>query len=170
MAQISFAVTAKLISALVFATRIVQFLLYLTPKFQASSSFLCLYRSVCVRPVRKPHCWFSHEAAHTFEYLHSVRILFHEFNSLLVFQIIFQMFCGSNHFHSTSWIKEDAFSEEMFYLKDTDMSRRIKEHVNRDKNGTSVLLACQNSVSVHTLRIENTNAIRSIPKPKCTFQ
>ena len=61
--QISFAVTAKLISAFVFATRIVQFLLYLTPKFQASSSFLCLYRPVCVGPVRKPHCWFSHEAA-----------------------------------------------------------------------------------------------------------
>ena len=80
------------------------------------------------------------------------------------------MFCGSNHFHSTPWIKEDAFSEEMFYLKDTDMSRHIKEHVNRDKNGTNVLLACQNSVSVHTLRIENTIAIRSIPKPKCTFQ
>ena len=39
-AQISFAVTAKLISAFVFATRIVQFLLYLTPKFQANSSFL----------------------------------------------------------------------------------------------------------------------------------
>ena len=62
--QISFAVTAKLISAFVFATRIVQFLLYLNPKFQASSSFLCLYRPVCVGPVRKPHCWFSHEAAH----------------------------------------------------------------------------------------------------------
>ena len=62
-AQISFAVTAKLISAFVFATRIVQFLPYLTPKFQASSSFLCLYRSVCVGPVRKPHCWFSHETA-----------------------------------------------------------------------------------------------------------
>ena len=28
------------------------------------SSGLCLYRPVCVRPVRKPHCWFSHEAAH----------------------------------------------------------------------------------------------------------
>ena len=42
----------------------VQFLVYITPKFQASSSFLCLYRSVCVGPVRKPHCWFSHEAAH----------------------------------------------------------------------------------------------------------
>ena len=62
--QISFAVTAKLISAFVFATRIVQFLPYLTPKFHASSSFLCLYRLVCVGPVRKPHCWFSHEAAH----------------------------------------------------------------------------------------------------------
>ena len=39
-------------------------LLLLNPKFQASSSVLCVYRSVCVRPVRKPHCWFSHEAAH----------------------------------------------------------------------------------------------------------
>ena len=38
---------------------------YLNPKFQASSSFLCLYRPVCVRPLRKPHCWFSHEAAQT---------------------------------------------------------------------------------------------------------
>ena len=62
--QISFAVTAKLISTFVFATRIVQFLFYLNLKFQASSSFLCLYRSVCVGPVRKPHCWFSHEVAH----------------------------------------------------------------------------------------------------------
>ena len=58
------AVTAKLISAFVFATRIVQFLFYLNPKFQASSSFLCLYWPVCVGPVRKPHYWFSHEAAH----------------------------------------------------------------------------------------------------------
>ena len=60
------AVTAKLISAFVFATRIVQFLFYLNPKFQASSSFLCLYRSVCVRPGRKPHCCFSQEAAQMF--------------------------------------------------------------------------------------------------------
>ena len=37
--------------------------LYLNPKFQASSTFLCLYRSVCVGPFQKPHCWFSHEAA-----------------------------------------------------------------------------------------------------------
>ena len=62
-AQISFAVPAKLISAFVFSTLIVQFLFYLNPKFQASSSFLCLYSSVCVRPVRKPHCWFPHEVA-----------------------------------------------------------------------------------------------------------
>ena len=66
-AQISFAVTAKLIRAFVFATRIVQFLFYLNPKFQASSSFLCLYRPVCDGPVWKPHCWFSHEAAHLFQ-------------------------------------------------------------------------------------------------------
>ena len=40
-AQISFAVTAKLISAFVFAMRIVQSLFYLNPKFQASSQLLC---------------------------------------------------------------------------------------------------------------------------------
>ena len=50
--------------AFVFATRIVQFLFYLYPKFQASSSFLRLYRLVCVGPIQKPHRWFSHEAAH----------------------------------------------------------------------------------------------------------
>ena len=37
--------------AFVFATGIVQFLFYLNPKFQASSSFLLLCRPVCVRPV-----------------------------------------------------------------------------------------------------------------------
>ena len=47
-------VTAKLISAFVFATRIVEFLFYLNPKFQVSSSFLSLYRPVCVGPGRKP--------------------------------------------------------------------------------------------------------------------
>ena len=52
--QISFAVTAKLISAFVFATQIVQFLYYLNPKFQASSHLLRLYSSVCVGPGRKP--------------------------------------------------------------------------------------------------------------------
>ena len=55
--------TAKLITAFVFATRIVQFLFYLNLKFQASRSSLCLYRPVCVAPVRKPYCWISHETA-----------------------------------------------------------------------------------------------------------
>ena len=46
--QISFAVTAKLISVFVFATRIVQSLYFLNPKFQASSHLLWLYSLVCV--------------------------------------------------------------------------------------------------------------------------
>ena len=70
-AQISFAVTAKLISAFVFATRIVQFLFYLNPKFQASSSFLSLYRPVCVGPGRKPRRpVFSHRGSFMKHNLH----------------------------------------------------------------------------------------------------
>ena len=46
--------TAKLISAFVFATRIVHFLFLLNPKFQAFMLLLGLYMSVCVRPGRKP--------------------------------------------------------------------------------------------------------------------
>ena len=52
--QISCAVTAQLISAFVFATRIVQSLYFLNPKFQVSSHFLWLYSPVCVEPGRKP--------------------------------------------------------------------------------------------------------------------
>ena len=59
----SFAVTEKLISAFVFATLIIQFLYFLNRNFAASSNLLCLYSSVCVKPARKPHCWFSHDVA-----------------------------------------------------------------------------------------------------------
>ena len=52
--QISFAVTAKLISAFVFATRIAQSLYFLNPKFQASSHFLWLYSLVFVGPGQNP--------------------------------------------------------------------------------------------------------------------
>ena len=52
--QISFAVTAKLISAFVFATWIVQYLIFLYPKFQVSSHLVWLYSSICVGPGRKP--------------------------------------------------------------------------------------------------------------------
>ena len=53
-AQISFAVTAKLICAFVFTTRIVQPLYFLNPKFQAASHLLWLSSSVCFAPGRKP--------------------------------------------------------------------------------------------------------------------
>ena len=52
--QISWAVTAQLISAFVFALRIVQSLFLLNPKFQASSHLLLLYSLVCVRLGQKP--------------------------------------------------------------------------------------------------------------------
>ena len=51
--QISFAVTAKLISAFVFATRIGQYLYFLDAKFQASSHLVWLYSLVCVGPGRR---------------------------------------------------------------------------------------------------------------------
>ena len=53
-------------ASFVFATRIVQFFFFLNPKSQDSSCLLWLYSPVCVGPVRKPHCWSSHEAAHLF--------------------------------------------------------------------------------------------------------
>ena len=52
--QFSFAVTAKLISGFVFATRIVQSLFFLNPKFQASSHLVWLTSPVCVGPGRNP--------------------------------------------------------------------------------------------------------------------
>ena len=72
--QISFTVTAKLISAFDFATWIVQFLYFLNPTFPVSSHVLCLNSSVCVRPVKKSHCWFSHDAAHLMESDHIERV------------------------------------------------------------------------------------------------
>ena len=52
--QISFAVTAKLISAFVFTIRIVQSLYFLYPEFQVSSHLLWRYSPVCVGPGQKP--------------------------------------------------------------------------------------------------------------------
>ena len=46
--------TAKLISVFVFATRKVQSLYFLNPKFQASGHLLWLYSPVCNGPGRKP--------------------------------------------------------------------------------------------------------------------
>ena len=52
--QISFAVTAKMISAFVFATLIEQSLCFLNIKFQASSHIVWFYSLVCAGPGRTP--------------------------------------------------------------------------------------------------------------------
>ena len=76
--QISFAVTAKLISAFVFATRIVQSLFFLDPKFQASSHFLWLYSLVCVRPGRKPRrAVFSQRGSFVYKCLFDLLLYIH---------------------------------------------------------------------------------------------
>ena len=85
-AQISFTVTAKLISVFVFATRIAQFLSFLNPKFPVSSQLLCMHRPVSVGPVPKP-CWFSHKAAHIFKLMKQqsyfmLLVLFYPFSSV----------------------------------------------------------------------------------------
>ena len=65
-AQISFPVTAKLISAFVFATRTIHLILYLYPKFQDSSFLLCLFRPVCVGPDQKSRrLVFLHRGSYT---------------------------------------------------------------------------------------------------------
>ena len=52
--QISCAVTTQLIRAVVFTIRIVKFLFYLYPTFQASNLLLWLYSLICVEPRHKP--------------------------------------------------------------------------------------------------------------------
>ena len=62
--QISFAVTAKLISAFVIAARIVKSLYFLNPKFQASAIFCCCTAWFVSDLVGNPKDRFSHVAAH----------------------------------------------------------------------------------------------------------
>ena len=57
-------VTVQLISTFVLATKIVQSLFFVNPKFQASSHLLWLFSRVCVGPNRKPEDRFCHDAAH----------------------------------------------------------------------------------------------------------
>ena len=62
--QISFAVTAKLISLFVFATWIVQSLFYLNPNFKPLAIF-CGFTAWFVSDlVGNPEDWFSHNEAH----------------------------------------------------------------------------------------------------------
>ena len=62
----SCAVTAQLISALVFATLTVQSLYFLNSNFQASNHLEWPYSLVCVGPGQKPYGRFSNDAAHQF--------------------------------------------------------------------------------------------------------
>ena len=62
--QISFEVTAKLISAFIFAIRMVQSLYYLNPKFQASSHLLWCTARFVWDLVGNPEDRFSHNEAH----------------------------------------------------------------------------------------------------------
>ena len=62
-------IAAQLISAFVFAIRIVKSLYYLNPKFQASSHLLCLHSLVCVRPGRKPRRPVFSRVVHSLESL-----------------------------------------------------------------------------------------------------
>ena len=67
--QVSFAVTAKLISAFVFATRIVQSLYFLNPNFKLLTiSCGCTARFVSDL-VENPEDWFSHNEAHFAYYI-----------------------------------------------------------------------------------------------------
>ena len=75
-AQISFAVTAKLISTFVFTTGIVHSLFFSYPKFQASSYFLRLYRPVCVDLVGTPEARFCRVAAHILMLLSTILVMY----------------------------------------------------------------------------------------------
>ena len=67
-AQISFAVTRQLISACVFATKVVQTLFFLSPKFQAFTHSLCLNNPVSAKLVGDHEDRFSRDAAHKVSY------------------------------------------------------------------------------------------------------
>ena len=80
--QISFAVTAKLINVFVFATRIVQSLYYLNPKFQVPRHLLWLYSPVCVGPGRKPRRpVFWRRGSNDKKYRFSKLLVFHHANN-----------------------------------------------------------------------------------------
>ena len=91
--QIIFVVTAKLISAFVFATLIVQSLYFLNTKFQASSHLLWLYSLVCVGTGRKPRRpVFSQRGSYHLAHVHQIhlhiplnQVLYFFYRSVLMF-------------------------------------------------------------------------------------
>ena len=91
----------------VFAALIVQFLYFLNPKFPVSSHLLCLYSPICVGPVRKPHCSFSHEAAQLLQINHSLFIQIDFFSGCSFWSFLFTfsvclcsfLYAEDSHFH-----------------------------------------------------------------------
>ena len=79
--------SASLSYAFIFATRMVQFLYFLKSKFPAPSHLLCLYSSVCVGAVWKPHCWFSRVAAHLSSFLISVGACVVYFSAIFAYDL-----------------------------------------------------------------------------------
>ena len=71
----SCAVTAQLISAFVFATRIVQFLFYQYPKFKLLALF-----GDCTAWFVNPNCCFSHEQAHYYNNAECHNVLINALN------------------------------------------------------------------------------------------
>ena len=66
---------AKLISAFVFATYIVQSLYFLNLNFKLLAISRWLFSLICVRPGQNPQCWFSHIAAQLSKVVHLMRHL-----------------------------------------------------------------------------------------------
>ena len=120
MTQISFAVTAKLISVFVFATRIVQSLYFLNPKFQASSHLLWLYSLVCVRPGQKPRKpVFSQRGSygiqHIFSWLSSPSFSYY-------FRQLQDLFATNNRIHDLSCIPNVVPKLEVLDLSENEIS------------------------------------------------
>ena len=100
--QISFAVTAKLISAFLFATRIVQSIYFLNPKFQASCHLLWLCSPVCVGPGGNPRRpVFSQRGSDYFHYSTGCR-------ELWLIESLFSTFKLSNIYYNLACVTEQA--------------------------------------------------------------
>ena len=94
--QISFAITREADQRLVFATRKVQSIYFLNPKFQASSLLLWQYSPLCVGPGQKPRRpVFSQQGS--FDNRSLTPRSFHS-GKRLVFCVLFSMSKNQKHY------------------------------------------------------------------------
>ena len=97
-------VAAQLISASVFAIRIIQSLIYLNPKFQASSHLLWLYSTICVGPGRKPRILVFHMYKPLKAWIGCVCLLFVCLFCLFVCLRLSVSFNNFSVFRTASWV------------------------------------------------------------------